>query len=80
MCTCPNGHHGDALVNCYESQSVVASARYYRRYKRNGNFTESAVPENPAASEGPVAPAVPAVIAEEKQEQSTVQANVEKKE
>lgn len=30
------GHLGDALVNCYESQSVVASARYYRRYKRNG--------------------------------------------
>lgn len=30
------GRNGDALVNCYESRSVAASARYYR-YKRNGN-------------------------------------------
>lgn len=29
------GRNGDALVNCYESRSVAASARYYR-YKRNG--------------------------------------------
>lgn len=33
-----SGRNGDALVNCYESQSVVATARAYR-YKRNGNFT-----------------------------------------
>lgn len=33
------GRNGDALVNCYESQSVVATARTYR-YKRNGNFTQ----------------------------------------
>ncbi|KPJ11537.1 hypothetical protein RR48_08279 [Papilio machaon] len=43
VCTCPNGHRGDALVNCYESNSVVASTRYYR-YKRNGNFTEPEAP------------------------------------
>lgn len=42
------GRNGDALVNCYESQSVVASARYYR-FKRNGNFTaEVEIPEKKA--------------------------------
>ncbi|GBP39332.1 hypothetical protein EVAR_24312_1 [Eumeta japonica] len=35
VCTCPPGYHGDAVVNCYESRSLVAS----NRYKRNGNFT-----------------------------------------
>ncbi|XP_026501343.2 neurogenic locus notch homolog protein 3 [Vanessa tameamea] len=43
VCTCPGDHHGDALVNCYQSHSEAASTRYYR-YKRNGNFTESVEP------------------------------------
>lgn len=42
------GRNGDALVNCYESRSVAASARYYR-YKRNG---EGDAPEA-TASEAP---------------------------
>lgn len=42
-------HHGDALVNCYQSHSEAVATRYYR-YKRNGNFTE---PLKEDASEAP---------------------------
>lgn len=63
-------------MNCYETRSEAASARYYR-YKRNGNFTESPLPE--ASADAAVVPevsedtkddlAVPAVISEEKTEE-----------
>lgn len=42
-------HHGDALVNCYQSHSEAVSTRYYR-YKRNGNFTEAEEPPKDAAA------------------------------
>ena len=50
VCTCPNGRLGDALINCYDTQSVVATGRYYR-YKRNGNFTAEAETEVESAAE-----------------------------
>lgn len=43
-----SGRNGDALVNCYDSQSVVATGRYYR-FKRDGNYTsQPEIPEVPA--------------------------------
>lgn len=58
------GRNGDALINCYENRSEVASARYYR-YKRNGNFTE-AEPETQAAETEVVELVAPVPEAEEK--------------
>ncbi|KAF9408048.1 hypothetical protein HW555_012139 [Spodoptera exigua] len=71
VCTCPNGRNGDALVNCYDTQSVVATGRYYR-FKRDGNYTSQPedvkVPEAPAAVVTEVKEAETQTKAEEKKE------------
>lgn len=65
------GRNGDALVNCYESRSVAASARYYR-YKRNGDgdapkATDSAAPTTEAAaSENPATETVTTAASDSK--------------
>lgn len=48
------GRNGDALVNCYDSQSVVATGRYYR-FKRDGNYTSQPEADAPKEVEAPAA-------------------------
>ncbi|XP_053617347.1 neurogenic locus notch homolog protein 1-like isoform X2 [Plodia interpunctella] len=73
VCTCPSGHNGDALVNCYESRSVAASGQSYYRYKRNGDYDKTESPAADSESEktseakedSKSQPEVPAVTADE---------------
>ena len=60
-------------MNCYDSQSVVATGRYYR-FKRDGNY--SSQPE----TEAPKNPEAPAVVITELKEASTESKTEEKKE
>lgn len=60
-------------MNCYDTQSVVATGRYYR-YKRDGNY--SSQPEVEVAKD----PEVPAVVVTELKEESTETKVEEKKE
>lgn len=66
-----SGRNGDALVNCYDTQSVVATGRYYR-FKRDGNYTSQPedlkVPEAPAAVVTEVKEAETQTKTEEKKE------------